>query len=191
VPWLVEQRQSAGRASGQLCAFLGARFAGYLVFAAAAWAVGSALPLLFAPSSVLYGVVHLLMAGALVAYALGRWRACAASAVAAPQQLVTIGVPASRVWAPMLGFLTGLSLCPPFLTAGVRAAELHSLPLALGFFSLFFVGTVVWFAPFAAFGCVRWKQPVTFVARITLFILAAYYGYLGLVILLGRMLYGR
>ena len=128
-------------------------------------------------------------------YAVGRWRhgGCAAATVGSgEQQLVTIGEAprASRIWAPAFGFLTGLSLCPPFLVAGVRVMEMRNVAPAMLFFVMFFVGTLVWFIPFLALGAMRWKEPFMLVARITLILLAAYYVYLGSVILVGRLLHG-
>ncbi len=80
-----------------------------------------------------------------------------------------------------LGFLTGLNLCPPFVAAGVRAAEERSLAGAGLFFVLFFAGTTVWFLPSLAVSPLRRFEAVPFVARITMAVLALYYAYLGVV----------
>ncbi len=194
VPWTIERDRRVASNTVQLGMFLAARFCGYLVFASAAWALGRAIP--SNPSTTTaYGIAHLAMGAVLGSYAVGRWRhgGCAAATVGSgEQQLVTIGEAprASRIWAPAFGFLTGLSLCPPFLVAGMRVMEMRSLAPAMLFFMMFFAGTLVWFVPFLALGIVRWKEPVVFVARITLIFLAAYYVYLGSVILVGRLLHG-
>ena len=86
----------------------------------------------------------------------------------------------------MLGFLTGLNFCPPFVVAGIRAAELGSLPGALLFFSVFFAGTSIWFVPFAGLGCVVRNEALVTVARMTMGLVALYYLALGLYMLLGR-----
>lgn len=123
-------------------------------------------------------------------YAVGRWREGLRRT--APAELVTIGArPRSRGWSPLaFGFLTGVSLCPPFLAAGVRAAELHSLAFALIFFAVFFAGTATWFLPFVALGYVRRNEALLAVSRIALLLLAGYYAYLGSVVLAGRWLHG-
>ena len=92
--------------------------------------------------------------------------------------------------AAALGFLTGLSLCPPFVVAGVRAAELHNLIAALLFFAVFFVGTSIWFVPFLGLGCVRRNEAVMTVARMTMVLIALYYFYLGSMLLIGRKVHG-
>jgi sulfite exporter TauE/SafE len=105
---------------------------------------------------------------------------------------VTIGAPGKKgiPGAAVFGFLTGVSLCPPFLAAGVRAAELGSVTAALLFFAVFFVGTSVWFVPFVGLSCVQRNDAVTTVARMTLVLIAAYYGSVGILILVGRHRYG-
>lgn len=193
VPWSIEQGQRASRNAIQLAYFLAARFCGYLVFATVAWALGRTIPS-SSTSALVYGIAHLLLGVLLVFYALGRWRhgACAATAVSNKQQLVNIGEAraVARMWAPVFGFLTGLSLCPPFIVAGMRIMELPSLAPAILFFSMFFAGTLVWFVPFLFLGLVRWKEQIMFVARITLLLLSAYYVYLGIIILVRRLPHG-
>jgi sulfite exporter TauE/SafE len=89
----------------------------------------------------------------------------------------------------VLGFLTGLNLCPPFIAAGVRAAETRSLSGAVLFFLAFFAGTAVWFLPAAAVSPLRRIPAAATVARMVLGLMAIYYAYLGLVGLSWRWLH--
>jgi hypothetical protein len=89
-----------------------------------------------------------------------------------------------------LGFLTGVSLCPPFVAAGVRAAEAASIAAALAFFAVFFVGTSIWFVPFAGMGWIRRSEALTTVARMAMALVAFFYLYAGLMTLFGRSSYG-
>lgn len=173
-----------------LSSFLGARFVGYLLFASVAWGLGALVSLPPALRLPVAGVVHLLLACVLLWYAYSVGRACT-PACAGPE-LVTIGVAKKRgvPGAAVLGFLTGFSLCPPFVAAGLRAAELGSIAAALYFFAVFFVGTSVWFLPFLSLGCVRRNEAVTTVARMAMVLIAIYYVYLGLAMLIGRKVYG-
>jgi Cytochrome C biogenesis protein transmembrane region len=173
-----------------LSLFLGTRFLGYLLFAAIAWELGVLVS--FPPTlrMLIYGVVHLLLALALFwyAHAIGRGctHACAASRLVSIGPFGKRGVPGAAV----LGFLTGVSLCPPFLAAGLRAAELGSLLAALLFFAVFFVATTLWFLPFVGLGCVRRNASVIFVARVAMVLIASYYALAGVAILMGRSIYG-
>jgi hypothetical protein len=75
--------------------------------------------------------------------------------------------------------------------AGVRAAELGSVAAALLFFAVFFLGTSVWFVPFVSLGCLRRSQAVTTVARMAMALIAIFYLWMGLAMLMGRNAYGH
>ncbi|MDR3718230.1 MAG: sulfite exporter TauE/SafE family protein [Bryobacteraceae bacterium] len=184
-PWLAAEGQDWRGDAGLLARFLSGRLAGYLAFAVAAWAVGLAVPGDAALRALVYGVANLALAVFLACAVLWPRRACRASGEpAGPLHQIAPAGGARSLHAPAavtLGFLTGLNLCPPFVAAGIRAAEAHSLAAALLFFVLFFAGTAVWFAPSVAIGRLRRYPAVPVVARITLAVLAFYYLYLGLV----------
>jgi hypothetical protein len=95
-----------------------------------------------------------------------------------------------RSGALALGFLTGINLCPPFLVAGVRAAQLAHLSAALLFFFCFFAGTAVWFIPFLSLGFLKRTPAVVAVARMVAVLLAFWYGFSGVSILIERTFHG-
>jgi hypothetical protein len=173
-----------------LSVFLGARLLGYLLFAVVAWELGALASLLPAPRLVLMGAVNVILAGVLLWYAWSAKHICGGSCSDA--QLVNIESRKSHrnSGAAVLGLLTGLSLCPPFVAAGFRAAQLGSVMLALLFFTCFFAGTTVWFVPLAGLGCVVRNQAVITVARMTMVLIAIYYLALGVGLLMGRNAYG-
>ncbi len=186
VPSLLAERSGLRLNFSYLGAFLGTRFLGYLLFATVAWQIGSLASLSPAGRGVVFGIVHLLLACVLFWYAWAVGRAC--SRTCAGSELVSLG-PAGKRGVPgaaVLGFLTGVSLCPPFVAAGVRAAELGSLTAALLFFAVFFAGTSVWFVPFIGLGCIRRNEAVITVARMAMVLIALYYGIMGITILVGR-----
>lgn len=190
VPSLLAERAGLRLNTRYLSTFLGARFLGYLLFAAVAWELGALVSLPPGPRMVLIGVIHVLLACVLLWYAYSAGHVCAQSC--SGPELVTIGVTRKRgvPGAAALGFLTGLSLCPPFVAAGVRAAELGSVAAALLFFAVFFVGTSIWFVPFVGLGCVARNEAVTTVARMAMVLIALYYGCLGVAMLAGKKIYG-
>lgn len=190
-PWLLTQPRGVRQHTWQLALFLAARLAAYLVFACLVWAAGSALLRAWSGRSWVTGAVDLLLALVLVFYAAG-WRGFHWRLWRPKQELVRIGESPRllRGGALALGFLTGVNLCPPFVVAGVQAAGLESLTRALLFFLLFFVGTSVWFVPFVLLGFLRRSENLLLVARITAVLLACWYGYFGVSILLERIFYG-
>ena len=177
LPALAAERKAAGRTGLVLVQFLAGRLAGYLGFAVVAWLAGFSLALRPEARTLALGLADLGLAVLLGAYA-----------YALPRSVAHCGGLCARYrrLAPAaIGLVTGINLCPPFVAAGVRAAETASLGGALGFFFLFFLGTSVWFAPAVSVGLLRRFEAVSTVARLTLLLLAGYYGYLA-VVLIGR-----
>jgi sulfite exporter TauE/SafE len=183
LPVLTVERRPARGTSLLLAQFLSGRLLGYLVFALIAWSLGHSLTL--PPRARVWAVAcsDAVIAALLAAYfamrGKGFEKACRAGWARQAAPLF------SRFASAFLGFASGLSLCPPFVAAGVRAAESAGLAGALLFFLWFFLGTSVWFAPSVSLAAVRRFAAVGAVARMMLFLLAAYYGYLA-VIFLGR-----
>jgi hypothetical protein len=177
-----------------IAVFLCTRLLGYLLFALAAWEVGSLTSMLVKPHPYLIGMVYVLMAGVLAWYAWAARRNC--TGACSTSKLVTIGDAGAGhesgearkglAGVATLGLLTGLNFCPPFVVAGIRAAELGSLPGALLFFTVFFTGTSIWFVPIAGLGCVVRNQALITVARMTMGLVALYYLSLGIYMLLRR-----
>ena len=195
LPWMLVQPKGMWSHSRQLFLFLAARLAGYMVFAAAAWLLGAAIPRAWSGRSWAYVGIDLLLALALVVYAAGWPRSRRASSALSPRpsvHLVEIGAaPHPRPSGALaLGFLTGINLCPPFLVAGVRAAQLAHLSGALFFFLCFFAGTAIWFLPFLSLGFLQRTPAVVTVARMVAVLLACWYGFSGVSLLIERTLHG-
>ena len=183
LPWLGAEPREL-RATGRLLAlFLGGRLAGYLGFAVVAWAAGVAIPVEPRTRTLVFGLANFGLAALLGISAFLPRRRCPPPQDEPAPRLYQISS-RDRFRPPTaltLGFLTGLNLCPPFVTAGVRAAATRSLPGALLFFAVFFVGTAVWFLPSLAISPLRRFNVVPTVARMTMGALAIYYAYLGVV----------
>jgi hypothetical protein len=194
VPSLLSGQAGILRNLRTVAVFLGTRLLGYLLFALVAWEVGTLASLLVKPHTHLVGIVYVLMAGVLAWYAWSVRRSCvgtcSTSRVVTIGEIGATGPPAETkrgmAGVAMLGFLTGLNFCPPFVVAGIRAAELGSLPGALLYFTVFFAGTSIWFVPFAGLGCVARNEGLITVARMTMGLVALYYLSLGVYMLLGR-----
>ncbi len=191
VPTMLAEGPGWRAGARYLATFLGTRLLGYLIFAGVAWKLGR-MTVADAPAHArILGAVHLLLAAALVGYAWSAGRPC--DGACAGGKLLAIA-PEGRRGVPgaaLLGFLTGISLCPPFLAAGVRAAELGSLGAALLFFGVFSLGTAAWFVPLAGLAAVRRSEAVTTVARMAMVVIAAYYVFIGSAWLLGGGLHVR
>jgi len=190
VPSLLAEGSGLRLKSRYLSAFLATRLLGYLLFAAVAWELGALVSIPTSARSWIFAVIHLSLAAVLLRFAWSVGRAC--NHACASRELVTIGAAGKHriPGAAVLGFLTGVSLCPPFVAAGVRAAEAANVTAAVLFFAVFFLGTSVWFVPFAGLGWVRRNEAVTTVARMAMVLIALYYFYAGLATLIGKRAYG-
>jgi len=193
LPWALIQPQGLRTHARQMSIFLGARLAGYLVFASLLWLAGALVARTWSERSWIFGAVQVLLAVGLLIYAAGWPHAHCVVARTHPSRLVQIAEPGPQphpAGALTLGFLTGINLCPPFLAAGVRAAQLPSLPAAWFFFTLFFAGTAVWFIPFLSLGLVRRTPSFLTVARMVAVLLACWYGFTGASLLIEKAIYG-
>ncbi|MFY9746489.1 MAG: sulfite exporter TauE/SafE family protein [Acidobacteriaceae bacterium] len=198
LPWMLVQPHGVRAHARQLAIFLASRLLGYLLFASAIWFAGAALSRSWSGRTWMFGGIQVLLAAGLLVYAVG-WPHAHCSLARRPK-LVQIASAASTEaeaaqrprpsGAAALGLLTGINLCPPFLVAGLRASQLPSLSAALLFFSVFFVGTAVWFVPFLSLGVVRRTPSFLTVARMVAVLLACWYGYSGASILIERAVYG-
>jgi sulfite exporter TauE/SafE len=190
VPSLLAERSGLRLHGRYLSVFLATRLLGYLLFAAVAWELGALVSLPAPARSWAFGVIHILLAGVLLRYAYSVGRACGRPC--AGSELVTIGAAGKHriPGAAGLGFLTGVSLCPPFVAAGVRAAQAANVAAAVLFFAVFFLGTSAWFVPFAGLGWVRRNEAVTTVARMAMVLIALYYLYEGFMTLIRKSAYG-
>ncbi len=192
MPVLAAERKT-GRGTGALLAeFLAGRLGGYLAFASALWLAGISFD--FAPRArgIAFGLADVTMAVLLAGYglALGRKAHAACEGECPGARANKVAVRFGGVAPVLLGFVSGVSLCPPLVAAGVRAAQGSDLASALAFFACFFVGTSVWFVPSLGVSLLRHFAAVAVVARLVLFLLAGYYGYLALIILGGFFSHG-
>ncbi len=167
LPWLAAERRGTQATAVALGQFLAGRLAGYLAFGAVVWLAGAAIPPDARVRAAVFGASHVAIAFALGWYVFHPRRNCP---------------PGRRAAAPLaLGLLTGLNLCAPFIAAAVRASESATLVGSLAYFAAYFAGTSVWFAPAIGIAPLRKLEALSVIARYTLAILAAYYGYLGVI----------
>lgn len=166
--------------------FLLGRLAGYLVFGVLAWIAG--LTLLSSPRwrGWLVGSAYLGVAILMVSYGFSQPRAVCA-ATPAREMLARARDRWPSLLPVMLGLLTGLNLCPPFVLAVTRAADAGGLLGSLTFFSAFFVGTSVYLVPLPLLGMLRRPEAVRTVARLAAGVVGVYCAYLGLVALIGGL----
>jgi sulfite exporter TauE/SafE len=136
--------------------FLLGRLAGYLAVGFVVGAVGSAF---FEPGAGMAWVVTLTMGIALVVFGLMK---------SFPRLKLCRIWPAGRSsirWSMGLGFLTGLSICPPFVAAVASSATLGAVHSSVIYFLAFFIGTAVYIPPMTLKGPLSARIPFNQVAK--------------------------
>ncbi len=205
VPWIASEPRPLATTARLLGWFLGGRLIGYLGFAVVVWAVGVAMPLEARPRTYMFAAAHLGLAAGLLVWVVRKPKRCAAGppspglspparaaldpAHRATKRRLPIA-PAPARSALGLGLMTGLNLCAPFVAASLRAMQTGSLVRSLAFFSLFFLGTAVWFVPSIGMAWLSRLQGAAFVARLSAGAIAAYYCWLGSSTLVGAWIHG-
>lgn len=78
------------------------------------------------------------------------------------------GGKSSTVWALVLGLLTGLNICPPFIAAITGSVALGTVQGSLFYFIAFFIGTALYILPIVLLGPLSKIKSVRSVAQICL-----------------------
>lgn len=164
--------------------FLLGRLSGYILFSIVAWLTHRLLLENLSRHELVLGVVYMLLSGLLVHYGISKpAKECAAGRSASILPRAISQNPA--VLPLVLGFLTGLNLCPPFLLAFTGAAGSLSLAQSALFFVFFFLGTSIYFIPAPLIGAFTRFGGLRTVGKLAGFVVAVYYFYLGVVMLGG------
>lgn len=183
VPWYLAGAGGWGRNFVLLGLFSVGRLAGYSVFGILAWMIHPVVDSL--RGSVVFGLIYLAMAALLVQF--GRTKIhsrCASDSILRRIPAEFFSRPG--ILAVIMGVLVGLNLCPPFLAAFTKAAELPSLAASVGFFVFFWAGTTVYLLPLPMVGLIR-QPAAAIVGRLACWIMAGYFVYQGVLMLIGGL----
>ncbi len=179
VPYLLSRGQNILNNLLTILYFMAGRLAGYLLFAAAAWAVGFAVIKNLTNQGAVFGVIYIVLAVLLVFYG---FRSPAGDCAGGRVKFLSekLKTKNQAVFPATLGFLTGLNLCPPFLLAFTEAARTGTLWRSLLFFAAFFVGTSVYILPLAVLGLARRIEGLRYIGRLAAGVAGVYYLCLGI-----------
>jgi len=159
------------RSAGALGLFVLGRLAGYLAVGLVTGLAGAALlkhsdGRIFAAAMVVMGLV-------LIAFGLMKnfpeARLCR----------VWPGGGSSMIWPAVLGLLTGVNICPPFIAAITGAASLGQVSGSLIYFTAFFLGTAAFIPPLLALGPLSRFESLKSVAKVCIIIAGLWFSYKG------------
>ena len=187
VPYLLGEAKSIRQTAWTLSRFMLGRLLGYLVFAVIAWLAGSWLGLLTERRETLMGPMYILMAALLLWYGMLQPVApCAGSALHG--RAARLAQKRPSLLPLLMGFFTGLNLCPPFLLAFAAAGEISTLEHSLLFFLSFFAGTALFFLPTPLLGVCKNIASLKNIGRLAAAVMSVYYFYIGILLVLGGMI---
>ncbi|MBN1162523.1 sulfite exporter TauE/SafE family protein [Patescibacteria group bacterium] len=85
-------------------------------------------------------------------------------------------LPFSKIkWALLVGFLTGVNICPPFLASLTHVFNLMNVLWAVLYFFLFFLGTSVYIIPMALFGVFTKSTVIQKLAQVSGVLIGIYF----------------
>ena len=175
VPYLLGEGKSIRQTILTVSQFMLGRLFGYLLFAILAWLIGRYVSTLTNQSELFLGIIYILLASLLLRYGL-----TTPSASCAGRSL------RSRINLPLLmGLLTGLNLCPPFLLAFAAATETPTIEHSLLFFFAFFLGTSLYFLPLPFLGTLKNYSQLKNIGKLAAALMSVFYAYTGILMILG------
>ncbi len=184
VPYLLGEGDTVRGSAVSVGGFLGGRLVGYLTFAVLAWLTHFAILDHLPCQELLIGVAMTGLALLLIVYGFaGGPHRCGATAA---QEAIRRS--RFRGFLPLpvvLGLVTGMNVCPPFLLAFGSAAQLPGLGQSLLFFTAFFAGTSIYLAPLPLVGVAGHREIIRTIGRLAAGVVGLFYLYCGVVNMIG------
>lgn len=180
LPYILGEGKNFRENSVLLAKFLLGRLLGYLFFACALWLAGQTVQLMPLTRELIQSVAYIVLALLLFSYGVKHH---ASSCIVKKLPLKPIKTyPQVLPW--LMGLLTGLNLCPPFLLLFVEAAASETLMETIWCFFMFFLGTALYFMPIPLLGMYQNKQALQTVGQMAAVLMSLYYLYSGSIMLL-------
>lgn len=183
VPYFLSEKREISGNIGKLLFFLCGRLIGYLFFAVLAWIFGNFLYKFPIISNFLLGITFILLAICLGYSGISSSKLkCAFTFVnnnsyaffAENNWLVTV----------ILGILTGVNVCPPFLLAFSSTASNGSLAYSILYFFMFYLGSTIYFFPVIFISTFSRKNCFQTIGRMSSIIMSIYFLVKGIVMLI-------
>jgi sulfite exporter TauE/SafE len=176
VPYFLGEGNETKRNIVSLSGFLSGRMIGYLSFAFVAWIFGNAISEFPIYRNLLFGIIFLLLS-IFMAYS-GLFASKDRCAFKSMHGIVNrLFLKNKWMMTVLLGILTGINFCPPFLLAFSSTAYDGSLANSLYFFFTFYLGTVLYFIPIIFLGVLSRESNFQTIGKMMSVIMAAYFFY--------------
>lgn len=178
VPYFLGEGNTTRRNIFSLSGFLSGRLVGYLFFGVIAWLFGTAITEFPLFRNLLFGIIFLLLSISM-AYS-GLSDSKGRCTVKSMHRFLGQSLFLKKWMVPiLLGILTGINFCPPFLLAFSSTASDGSLAHSLFYFFTFFLGTALYFLPIAFLGILNKEGHIQTIGKMMSVIMAGYFFYRG------------
>lgn len=169
VPILLSQKRDTKSSFRLVLEFSLGRLLGYLTFGFLIGYLGEKIGVLFFHQ--LAGLATLLMGAFMIGYSFGllSWGAKVCARYLGPVKIPLL-----------LGFLTGVNLCPPFLASLSYVFTLRDVLRSVFYFALFFLGTSLYIVPLAFLGVFSQKTTFQKIAQVSGVFVGVYFAAVGL-----------
>jgi sulfite exporter TauE/SafE len=180
VPYLLGEGKTIKYNALTLFKFMIGRLLGYLLFAVLAWLIGYYIHV----TEAITGLVYLLLALLLFGYGITSPAVpCSGHTLNSRMARVTQSYPAVLPF--VMGLLTGLNLCPPFLMTFTSAITAATVWQSMQFFFFFFLGTSVYFVWLPLLGGVQKWPHLKTIGKMTAIVMSLYYIYTAIIMMIG------
>lgn len=184
IPFLMGEARTVWQNAGVTAAFLSGRLIAYLLVGLLSGIAGITLlnPLRLKPCFI--GSLFVLLSISMLFYGFFRFK----------QVCLGHNPGMSHNWRPgkgiglfpfLVGMLTGLNLCPPFLLAIAAATQTGKWTGGIAYFFFFFLGTLLFFIPLPFVGFFRKSQATRVIGKFASIVAGLYYLYKGSILILG------
>jgi sulfite exporter TauE/SafE len=179
LPFYLSRGNKTGKNFIDLLFFMSGRLTGYLLFGIAAFFSGRYLLQNNPYRGYLQGGTYIVFSVLLILEFFKERKCIAERLRAVCGKLKVRGL----LFPLLLGFLTGINLCPTFALVFTEASGMNNLLECLWFFLLFFIGTTVYFIPIPLVGLLRNREGVRTVGRFLLVLICAWFIYKGIMLI--------
>lgn len=187
VPYMLGKGENTLENFSTLAKFLLGRLLGYMAFALLAWATNKIILQNTIYKELILGLAYIILAVFMFFYGIINSHTFC-SVKRAKKLLSKLSFVNSKILPIMLGLLTGLNLCPPFLIAFTGAAVSGSILGSMSFFLMFFIATSLYFLPIPFIGMLKHHSELKNIGKMAAVIMSLYYLYMGIIVIQGGII---
>ena len=175
LPILLGRRSTVAQSAIFVAVFLSGRWLAYLI-AAALTALFSAAIYDVVSNKIVMIATQFLLAAIMILFAAGKLSSKCINPLK-HKRLRTFLKNHDNLLPVIMGFITSISLCPPFVTLVLQTAGEQSLMRTVGLFTMFFIGTLPYFLPVPIIGLSRRNAVFKVIGRYAAAIMGCVYLY--------------